>query len=75
MDTNAVLAALKTIREADPVADLAQDLLDAGITEEQLHGMLRGRMNDPITLELYNKYRDISRSGFTVNRYGVTRRV
>jgi len=75
MDTNTVLAALKTIREADPVADLAQDLLDAGITEEQLHGMLRGRMNDPITLELYNKYRDISRSGFTVNRYGVTRRV
>jgi hypothetical protein len=75
MDTNTVLAALKTIREADPVADLAQDLLDAGITKEQLHGMLRGRMNDPITLELYNKYRDISRSGFTVNRYGVTRRV
>ena len=75
MDAISVLAALKAIREADPVADLAKDLLDAGVTEEQLHGMLRGRMNDPITLELYNKYRDISRSGFTVNRYGVTRRL
>jgi hypothetical protein len=75
MDAKSVLAALKAIHESDPVADLAQDLLDAGVTEEQLHGMLRGRMSDPITLELYNKYRDISRSGFTVNRYGVTRRV
>ena len=71
MDASIVLAALKTIREADPVADLAKDLLDAGVTEEQLHGMLRGRMNDPITLELYNKYRDIKRSGWTFNRCGV----
>ena len=75
MDAKVVLARLEAIRKADPVADLVKDLLDAGVTEEQLHGMLRGRMSDPITLELYNKYRDISRSGFTVNRYGVTRRV
>ena len=75
VDAKVVLARLEAIRKADPVADLVKDLLDAGVTEEQLHGMLRGRMNDPITLELYNKYRDISRSGFTVNRYGVTRRV
>ena len=75
MNQKTVLARLEAIRKADLVADLVKDLLDAGVTEEQLHGMLRGRMNDPITLELYNKYRDISRSGFTVNRYGVTRRV
>lgn len=75
MDGKTVLARLEAIRKSDPVADLVKDLLDSNITEEQLHGMLQGRMSDPITLELYNKYRDISRSGFTVNRYGVTRRV
>jgi hypothetical protein len=75
MNAKTVLAALEAIREADPVADLARDLLDAGVTEEQLHGMLRGKMNDPITLELFNKYRDINGSRFTVNRYGITRRV
>ena len=75
MDAKVVLARLEAIRKADPVADLVKDLLDAGVTEEQLHGMLQGKMNDLLALELYNKYRDITRSGFTVNRYGVTRRV
>lgn len=71
MDAKVVLARLEAIRKADPVADLVKDLLDAGVTEEQLHEMLRGKMNDPITLELYNKYRDIKRSGWTFNRCGV----
>jgi len=53
------------------VADLVKDLLDAGVTEEQLHGMLRGKMNDPLVTELYSKYRDIQRSGWTFNRFGV----
>jgi len=71
VDAKVVLARLEAIRKADPVADLVKDLLDAGVTEEQLHGMLRGRMNDPITLELYNKYRDIQRGGWTINHCGV----
>ena len=71
MDAKVVLARLEAIRKADPVADLVKDLLDAGVTEEQLHGMLQGKMNDPLALELYNKYRDIQRSGWTVNHCGV----
>jgi len=71
MDAKTVLARLEDIRKADPVADLVTDLLDAGVTEEQLHGMLRGRMNDPLVTELYNKYRDIQRGGWTTNRHGV----
>lgn len=71
MDAKTVFARLKAIREADPVADLVKDLLDAGVTEEQLHGMLRGKMNGPLVTELYNKYRDIQRGGWTFNRFGV----
>jgi hypothetical protein len=59
------------IRKADPVADLVKDLLAAGVTEEQLHGMLRGKMSDPLATELYNKYRDIQRGGWTTNRHGI----
>ncbi len=71
MDANAVIARLEVIRRCDPVADLVRDLLDAGVTEEQLHGMLQGRMSDPLATELFNKYRDLSRSGWTFNRHGV----
>jgi len=53
------------------VADLVKDLLDAGVTEDELHGMLQGRMSDPLGTELYNKYRDLNRSGWTFNRHGV----
>ena len=71
MNRETVLARLEAIRKSDPVADLVRDLLDAGITEDDLHGMLQGKMSDPLGLELYNKYRDLSRSGWTNNRYGV----
>jgi hypothetical protein len=71
MNATTVLARLEAIRKADPVAELAKDLLAAGVTEEQLHGMLRGKMSDPLATELYNKYRDIQRGGWTINRYGV----
>ena len=71
MDAKVVLARLEAIRKADPVADLVKDLLDAGVTEDELHGMLQGRMSDPLGTELYNKYRDLSRSGWTFNRHGV----
>lgn len=71
MDAKAVVARLEAIRKSDPVADLVRDLLDTGVTEEQLHGMLQGKMSDPLATELYNKYRDLSRSGWTFNRHGV----
>jgi len=62
---------LAEIRREDSVADLARALADGGVTEEQLHGMLTGQMRDPLAVELYNKYRDIKRSGWTTNRFGV----
>jgi hypothetical protein len=71
MNQKTVLARLEAIRKADLVADLVKDLLDAGVTEDELHGMLQGRMSDPLGTELYNKYRDLSRSGWTFNRHGV----
>jgi len=71
MNQKTILARLEAIRRADLVADLVKDLLDAGVTEEQLHGMLQGRMGDPLGLELYNKYRDLSRSGWTLNYNGI----
>ena len=71
MDAKTVFARLEAIRKSDPVADLVKDLLAAGVTEEQLHGMLQGKMNDPLVTELYNKYRDIKRGGWTFNRHGV----
>jgi hypothetical protein len=71
MNQKTVLARLEAIRKADLVADLVNDLLDAGVTEDELHGMLQGRMSDPLGTELYNKYRDLSRSGWTFNRHGV----
>jgi hypothetical protein len=71
MNATTVLTRLEEIRKNDPVADLVKDLLTAGVTEEQLHGMLRGKMSDPLATELYNKYRDIQRGGWTINRYGV----
>ena len=71
MNQKIVLARLEAIRKADLVADLVKDLLDAGVTEDELHGMLQGRMSDPLGTELYNKYRDLSRSGWTFNRHGV----
>ncbi len=66
-----VLERLAEIRRSDLVADFARDLLKGGVTEEQLHGMLQGKMSDPLVLELYNKYRDLCRSGWTFNRFGV----
>jgi len=71
MNRETVLARLEAIRKSDPVADLVRDLLDAGITEDDLHGMLQGKMSDPLGMELYNKFRDLSRSGWTFNRHGV----
>lgn len=66
-----VLERLTEIRRSDPVADLARNLFNGGVTEEQLHGMLTGRMNDPLVVELVNKHRDFCRSGWTINRFGV----
>jgi hypothetical protein len=71
MDAKAMFARLEKIRKADPVADLARDLLEAGVTEEQLHAWLQGKMNDGLGLQLYNKYRDLRISGWTSNYWGV----
>jgi len=72
--TKMVNRTLDEIRRADPTADLALSLFNGGCTEEQLAEMLRGR-NDPLGLELKNKFRDITRGGSTTNCYGVTRRL
>lgn len=66
--------ALDDIRRADPIADLVLDLVRGGCTEEDLWRMVVGRA-DPLGVEIRNKFRDITRSGFTVNRYGVSRRL
>jgi hypothetical protein len=74
MTQKALNDALDGIRRADPMADLALELFRGGCTEAQLWKMLQGR-NDPLGVELQNKFRDITHGGFTVNRYGVTRRL
>ena len=71
MDAKVVLARLEAIRKADPVADLVKDLLDAGVTEEQLHGMLQGRMNDPWRWNFTTSTATFKRSGWTFNHCGV----
>ena len=79
-DAKAITKRLKAIHEADPVADLAKELIDAGVTEEQLHKIVYGPAWDNyvvpnhLTLELYNKVRDIEQRGCTVNRNGITKR-
>lgn len=58
------------VEKVDPVAELAARIIDAGITEEQLADALRGVVvGDPLKTELQNKYRDLSRSGWTTNHF------
>lgn len=54
-----VIAASK----ADPVAELAQELFDEGMTEQELADALKDRcfatLGQPFKLNLQNKFRDI----------------
>ena len=47
--------------EADPVRDLAQELIDEGMTEAELQEALKGQptIPEPFKVELHNKMRDL----------------
>jgi hypothetical protein len=63
--------ALDLIRDTDPLATLAQNLIDAGVTEEQLAEALKHRRGEPIAVALQNAYRDVAHGVPTVNKWGV----
>ena len=63
--------ALDAIKNSHPVAELAQNLINSGVTEEQLSEALKGRTGDPVANELQNCYRDIVLGVPSTNKYGV----
>lgn len=72
MTPRQIQLAVASLERADPVAELADRIIDAGITEEELAEALQGATNvsDPLKMELRSKYRDLTRSGWTMNRHG-----
>ncbi len=67
-----ISAALERVYRSDSVADLAKQIIDAGVTEEQLQALLPGcKVSDVLRVELHNKFRDIRQTGVTFNRFGV----
>lgn len=60
---------LDNIRQANPVAEFAENLHNQGVTEEQLAAALNGR-NDSIAVELVNCHRDIQHGVPSTNKYG-----
>jgi hypothetical protein len=63
---------LDWIRDTDPLATLAQDLIKAGVTEGELAAAMKHRLREPIAVALQNAYRDVSHGVPTVNKWGVT---
>jgi len=63
---------LKELEQMDPVAEAASLLLTKGVTEDELWTALKGATGicDPLKYELFNKFRDLVRSGFTINKHG-----
>lgn len=68
-----IIADLRCIERADPVADLAAKLIKQGVTEHELHAALGTLQSEPIGNEFYNKYRSIARGVPTYNHYKVRR--
>jgi len=64
---------LDNIKNANPVAEFAENLHNQGVTEEQLNAALNGR-NDPIAVELVNCHRDVHHGVLSTNKYGVAKR-
>ena len=62
-------AALDAIENSDPVAELAARLIAEGLSEVELQRALGERSRSPLGIELRNKYRDISMSGWTINGF------
>jgi hypothetical protein len=73
ISTKLLNTTLDAIKNANPVAELAENLANSGTTEEQLHAALKGRLNDPIAVELMNCHRDALRGVPSTNKYGITR--
>jgi hypothetical protein len=75
MKPETIVAELRRVYKSDPVGDLAAQLVQEGVTEEALAAALMlpcaRTIIDPLRVELHNKFRDIARSGWTDNRYGV----
>ncbi len=65
--------ALDQIKNANPVAELAENLFNSGVTEDQLRMALAGR-SDPIAVELQSCHRQIQSGVTPTNRYGVAKR-
>jgi hypothetical protein len=64
---------LDRLRAADHVADLAWQLVQSGVTIDQLISALRGRQFESIAIELCDKFRKITAGRTTMNQYGITR--
>lgn len=69
--TDLLNATLDTIRDTDPLAELALSLIEAGVTEETLVEALKPRGNDAIAITMLNAFRDVSRGVPTTNKWGV----
>jgi hypothetical protein len=64
---------LDNIKNANPVAEFAENLHNQGVTEEQLTAALNGR-NDTIAGELLEHHRAIRSGIVPMNKYGVAKR-
>ena len=60
---------LDEIKFSDPVRDLALELT-VEMDEATLHRLLINRKNDPIAVELINKFRDVVNGVPSINKYG-----
>jgi hypothetical protein len=63
--------AAAALEKVDPVAELANRIIDAGISENELTTALQdAAIGEPLKIELQNKYRDLTANGWTINRHG-----
>ncbi len=64
---------LDNIKNANPVAEFAENLVNQGVNAEMLQATLNGR-NDPIAVELVECHRAIQLGIIPANKYGVAKR-
>lgn len=60
---------LDTVRDTDPLVDVARMLIDAGVMEEQVHEALKTRAGEPIAVAFRNVFRDVVRGVPTRNKW------
>ncbi len=73
ISTKLLNVTLDAIKNSNPVAELAENLRNQGVTEEQLIAALTGR-SDPISVELHNCFRDNMLGVPSTNKYGVAKK-